>query len=153
MFILNNIHEKDHRKIYGKLDNKSSAIFDISEKQINQAINSEWNEIQVGDLACIIFGSYKMSTVYRIDSIECAGADDENGKIYVLRGEVVGKIPNPLRYTKMLNKYQVKHEKLKNNKFSIGFNVCNLGLQLDSVEIKTNVSANTIGELKSALTA
>ena len=147
MFILNNIHGRDHNKLYGKNPDQSPAIFDITEKQISSAINSEWNEMQPGDLVCVIGNSYKMSTVYQIRSIEEVGKDEEHGKIILVRGDVVAKFANESGYSETLNKHNVQHKRLKNNMFSIGFNVANLKSQMDSAEINTRFNASTIGEL------
>lgn len=153
MFILNNIHGREHQKIYGKAGGESLAIFDITEKQINHAKNAEWNEMNVGDLVCIISSSYNMSTIYQIDSIDSFEGDKEYGKTFLLRGHVVAKFPEQLDYTETLSKYHVKHKYLNNYQFTTGFNVANLGAQLDSVVIKSNMPANTLGELKEILNA
>jgi len=153
LFILNNIHGREHKKIYGKSQGQSLAIFDITEKQINSALNYEWKEMRPGDLVCVIGDSYKISTIYQIKSIEEAGTDREYGKIYLVRGDVVAKFEYESGYTETLNKYHVKHERLKNNMFCIGFNVASLESQMDSAKIKTKYKVSTIGELKRELCA
>jgi hypothetical protein len=153
LFILNNIRGRDHKKIYGRAEGQALAIFDISEKQINSAINSDWKEMKPGDLVCVIESSYKMSTIYKISSIEQVGEDKEEGKIFLVRGEIVAKLPDESEYTQTLNKNNVKHERLKNNTFCIGFNIANLKTQMDSAEVKTKLNARTIGELKKIVCA
>ena len=148
MFLLNNIRGRNHREIYETSSEQSAPIFDMTEKQINLSVNTDWNQIREDDLVCIVSSTQKMNTVYKIDLIERVEQNQEDGNIFVVRGHVVAKFPDELRYTGMLNKYGVEHEKLKKNKFSIGFNVANLGDQMDSALIKSKHDAETLGELK-----
>ena len=148
MFILNNMHGRQHHKIYKTQDGQSRPIFDISDKQIKNIINVEWNELKVGDLACVVLESRKMSTIYKIDSKK--EEQDDNGEIQsVVRGHIVGKFEDENEYIDTLNNCHVTHDRLKNNKFPIGFNIANLGDQLDAVKVNnTIVPAHTFGELR-----
>ena len=148
MFILNNMHGRQHHKEYKTDEGQSRAFFDLDESQINSSKNSEWGFMKVGDFACPVIMSRKMSTIYLIDSIK-EEADIHGDKGWVVRGKVVGKFEDENEYIDTLNIYNVTHEKLKGNKFSIGFNVANLDEQLDAVKVNnTIVPARTFGELR-----
>jgi hypothetical protein len=148
MFIFNNIAGKEYQKIYVRNEEQLPVIFDIFDWKLKREVNSQWNEIKVGDLACIVSSSSNMSRIYKIASIESVKKNEDNEKCLLFRGQVIAQIPEVYRYTLTLNKYGVKHEKLKNNRLPIGFAVANLGSQMDSVKVKTQLVAETLGELK-----
>lgn len=148
MFLLNNLDDREHRKIYPPDDNKSPGVFDLSQKQIDTKINSDCIELRCGSLVCVVTGSYKMSTIFIIDSIDATGKDEGRGEIYVARGKIAAKFHNELSYTKALNKYGVVHPRLPGNKFAIGFNVANLKEQLDEAKVKVGSNLKRLGELK-----
>lgn len=64
MFLLNNLHGRDHKKIFPANNGQSPAIFDLSEKQITNAINSDWQDLKAGDIVAIIANSKKLSSFY-----------------------------------------------------------------------------------------
>lgn len=152
MFILNNIHGRDHKGLYPQSGGQGHAIFDITEKQVNSIVNSDWKEMRIDDLVCVVGNSYKISTIYKINTIDAVGLAGEGyGEIILVKGEVVGKPLQDLQYDTLLRRHEVKHERLNNYQFCNGFNVANLGSQLDSLKLKSKVNANTLGELKSIL--
>lgn len=133
MYILNNIHDRNYRSIYKEIEN---VIFDISEKQISNTKNSAWNEISVGSIVCVVRSSRKISTFFRVKSKYGIGdTDPDYGETYVLTGEVIAKLTKEADMTTLLNKYDVTHPYLPDNKFSIGFNVANLGNSLDKLAV------------------
>jgi len=154
MFLLSNIHGRNHREIYQHLDGEGTPIFDISQKQLGLPVNADWCQLKAGDLVCVVSSSHKMSTVYLVGSVEAADHNEEQGDIFVVKGEVVAKFPQERAYTQTLDRYGVVHARLKNNKFSVGFNVANLGDQLDEAEVRTaGRLVKQIGALKQELNA
>jgi len=146
MFILNNIHDRKYRGIYPEIKN---VIFDISEKQIKNKKNSAWLELLSGHIVCVVTSSRKISTLFRVSGVEGLGDhDEEGGETFVLKGMVVGKLNKEQKMESLLNQFKVEHHYLPNNKFSIGFNVANLGNALDPLSIKTKNGEMTVHELK-----
>ncbi|MBB1420373.1 hypothetical protein H5200_00335 [Pseudoalteromonas sp. SG43-7] len=146
MFIFNNIHDRKYRKVFSNYEN---VIFDLSLTQINNANNIDWGNIKEGDLACVVTSSRKVSTIYKVlDIVHCGEVEGEDGDLYLLRGKVAAKFESQLDMTALLNKFKVVHPKLPDNKFSIGFNVANLGDQLDSIQVKVGQAKVSLSELR-----
>ncbi len=146
MFIFNNIHDRNYKKIY---ESENKVIFDITEKQINNAKNGEWNEMAVGDIACVVGSSRKVSTFYVITEIKGLGDnDDEYGETFLLRGEVIAKPLKDQEMTTLLQKHGVEHKYLPNNQFSNGFNVGNLRDALGSLEVQTRGGIVSLSSLE-----
>lgn len=149
--MLNNIQGREHQKMYDTVKGQSYAIFDISEKQLTSAANSDWAAMKVDDLVCVVQDTYKMSTLFKIDEIETqtVSEDDQDPYlVHVVRGNVVAKIIDEMHYSKFLALFPIDHLRLKRNKFSIGCKVADLAKQLDSARIKTGKDESTIGELQ-----
>ncbi|WJV65261.1 hypothetical protein PCO86_13080 [Pectobacteriaceae bacterium CE70] len=145
MFIFNNINDREYNKIFTEQKN---VIFDLSDRQIENGNNSEWKDIKCGDVACVISSSRKVSTIYKIEAIKEYGPVlNEEGHLFVLIGKIIAKALPEMDMTNLLNKHGVVHKKLPDNKFSIGFNVANLGTQLDKLNVKTQEGECTLGEL------
>jgi hypothetical protein len=155
MFILNNTHGRDHKRLYPQSGEQEQAIFDITERQINLAVNSDWKKMQQHDLVCVVDISYKISNIYKINTVEPVGIDsEEDGEIFVVRGDQVGKVLKVRQYSTTLRQHDVHHERLKNYRFRMGFTVADLESQLDTLEVKTREKAKTtIGELENILRA
>ena len=146
MFIFNNIHDRKYKKIFSNYEN---VIFDLSFTQINNPNNSDWKNIKKGDLACVVTSSRKVSTIYRVlDIVHCGEVDGEEGDIYVLRGVVIAKLASQSDMTALLNKFNVSHRKLPDNKFSIGFNVADLKYQLDALQVQVGKDTISLSELR-----
>ncbi len=79
MFLLNNLSNRDHKKLYPRSEGKTSAVFDISQQQIESKTNRDWHELSQGDLICVVGKTGNMSTLYRVDSIENSGVDEGRG--------------------------------------------------------------------------
>ena len=136
MYLINNMHNREHKKIFPANAGQSPAIFDLSEKQTANSVNSDWHDLKVGDIVAIITSSKKLSTFYVVKEILDAGMEDENGKIFILRGDIIAKLIDEREFTFVLNQHDVSHKRLPNNKFCIGFNIANLGSQLDELQVK-----------------
>lgn len=146
MFIFNNIYDRNYKKIY---ESENDVIFDITEKQLNNAKNCEWGEITVGDIACVVGVSRKVSTFYVITEVKGLGDNDEEyGQTFLLRGELIAKSLKDQDMTTLLQKFDVKHKYLPNNQFSIGFNVGNLRDALGSLEVKTRSGVVSLSSLE-----
>lgn len=146
MFIFNNIHDRKYRKVY---PNYKNVIFDLSLIQINNANNVDWGNIKEGGLACVITSSRKVSTIYKVlDIVHCGEVEGEDGDLYLLRGKVAAKFESQFDMTTILNKFNIVHPKLPNNKFSIGFNVANLGHQLDSLQVQVGQAKVSLSEFR-----
>lgn len=152
MFLLNNLHDRPHASIYAKRA-AARPFFDISDKQLNNAINSEWLELQPGSIACVVSSSRKMSLLYVVREVAIANNSDtldpQGEGNHVLWGDAVARFSLNLEYPSLLTKYSVTHARLPNNVFSIGFNVANLGSQLDQAEVdKSKQGFRTLGDLR-----
>ncbi len=148
MFLFNNIHDRNYHREY---PNIPRVIFDISDAQLRNIMNSTpWNEIEAGDICCVVTGMHRMSTFYRVEERRTTTTPDSQGVLqYVITGKVVGIRDEEITMTALLNRYNVEHRYLRNNQFTIGFNVANLGDALGElvVRIRDNKSA-TIAELE-----
>ncbi|MBZ2169462.1 hypothetical protein [Marinobacter sp. F4216] len=146
MFLLNNIHDRDYKKVY---PNISGVIFDLSDSQIANARNSEWHDIKPGAIVCVLRSSRKMSTFFRVSSIrKTEVTDDAGGYQHVLIGDIIGKLPKDIKMTDLLNTRKVNHPYLPDNKLSIGFNVANLGDALSELKIKIKNGTCNLSELE-----
>ena len=147
MFILNNKDNRDYKRIFTEV---KGVIFDLSKKQISNKVNSDWLDISDGDLVCVISASRRMSTIYKVSPpMEYGEIDGEKGGVlYVITGKVVAKIPGEPEMTPLLNKFNAVHERLPRNQYSIGFNVANLGSQLDTLQVKSRTGLVSLADLK-----
>lgn len=146
MFLLNNIHDRDYRKVYPDI---SGVIFDMSDSQKANAKNSAWHQIKPGSIVCVVRSSRKISTIFRVSSIrKMEVTDDAGGYEHVLIGSVIGKLPSDIDMTRLLNMYQVSHPYLPENKLSNGFNVANLGDALSQLEIRIKNGTCNLYELE-----
>ena len=135
MFILNNIHDRNYKAFYPNIKN---VIFDISDKQLNNEKNKDWNKIKKGSIVCVIKSSRKFSTFYKVDeNFKTNKCDPVDGYAHVLIGEVIAKTINDEDMESLLNRFNVEHPYLPGNKFSIGFNVADLGDKLGQLIVKT----------------
>jgi len=148
MFLINNKHDRNHKKLFPANNRQSPAIFDMSEKQISNAINSDWYDLKVGSIVAIITKSNKLSSFYAVNEILDSGMEDEDGKTFILRGELIAKSVDERDFTYILNKHNVSHKRLPGNKFSIGFNLANLGNQLDEHLVKTRNGNIKLGDIE-----
>ena len=145
MFLLCNVHDRDYRAIYPDIPD---VIFDISDSQLSNVKNDPWNAIEPGAIVCVVKSSRRVSTFYRVEAKRKTHVKDEAGDAqHVITGPVIGKLPQDQDMTFWLNRYNVTSRYLPANKFSIGFNVANLGDALDSVELNVGGTRRTIGEL------
>lgn len=133
MFLLNNIYDRPYRKIYPDIGN---VVFDVTDSQIANAKNRDWMLIRSGSIVCVVNSSRKMSTIFCIDDNRRTDVMDSDGYQHVITGAVVAKIPGDPDMTFLLNKYKVSHPYLPGNKFSIGFNVADLGAALDELVVE-----------------
>jgi hypothetical protein len=144
MFIFSNIHERQYKKIYPDIQ---KVIFDICDKQLNSQKNADWHNIIAGDIACVIRSSRKLSTFYKVRSIEASDiVDPQDGTSHVLIGEIVAKAEVEQDMELVFNRYGVHHRYLPNNKFSIGFNVADLGDALDALPVRSS-QGKSLGEV------
>jgi len=146
MFLLSNIKNRDHKKVYPK---ESDVIFDISENKLKNTKNAAWNELQTGSLVCVVKSTRKISTFYTVTEIKGLGdSDSEQGETFVLSGVIAAKLVPEFDMRLLFDKLGVVHKSLPSNKFSSGFNIADLGIALDSLEVKTASGPKTIGTLK-----
>jgi hypothetical protein len=145
MFLLCNVHDRDYRAVYPGIPD---VIFDISDSQLGNIKNDAWGAIEPGAIVCVVKSSRRVSTFFRVEAKHKTVVRDESGSLqHVITGPVVGKLPQDQDMTFWLNKHNATSQYLPANKFSIGFNVANLGSALDSVELVTSTGRRTIGEL------
>ena len=144
MFLLNNIHDRRYRPEY---PGHVGVFFDISDAQLANVKNAAWNEIQPGDIACVIRSSRTFDTFYRVDQKLKTDKVDENGAAHVLIGSVIAKTIDSVGMPALLKKFSVKHPLLPKSQFIVGFNIANLGSALDELEVKTRDGTTTLGKL------
>lgn len=145
MFLLCNVHDRDYRVLYPGIQD---VIFDISDTQLGNVKNFAWTSILQGAIVCIVRSSRKVSTFYRVEAKNKTNVGDESGGFqHVITGLVIGKLPQERDMSSWLNQHDVASQYLPANKFSIGFNVADLGDALDSVKLRTANGLRTIGEL------
>lgn len=146
MFILNNIHDRPYRLIYPELED---PIFDISDLQLGNKRNSDWYKIEPGCLVCVVTSTRKISTFYKVESkVDSYKYDAESGAQHVILGKVVAKLKPEESMTRILNRNKVNHSMLRDNKFSIGFNVADLGGALNDLQVKTEHGVITLETLE-----
>jgi hypothetical protein len=147
MFLFNNIHNRDYNNEYPNIPN---VIFDISDTQLRNKMNAPWDEIIAGDICCVVRSSRIMTTFYRVENrFRTETPDNHGGCQHVIVGKVVGRLDPNQTMSALLTRYNVNHKYLRNNQFTNGFNVANLGDALGElvVRIRDNKSA-TIAELE-----
>lgn len=149
MFLINNMHDRNYRNLFPADPGQSPAIFDLSEKQIANAINEDWKDLKPGDMITIITSSKKLSSYFVVREILDSGMEDEDGKTFINRGDLIAKSVNEMDLTYLLNQYGVSHKRLPKHRFSIGFNIANLGNQLDELPVKTRTGQVKLGDLTS----
>lgn len=148
MFLLNNIHNRDYESVYGKVER---VRFDLADSQLCNAKNSDWELIHEGAIVCVVTSSMKMSTFCRVERKFETDVPDENGSLqHVIVGPVVAKLKPESDMTAVLSRFHVSNKYLPGNKFSIGFNVADLGDQLASLGVWDGGRTITIGELEAA---
>jgi len=146
MFLLSNIHNKNYKKCY---PTESDVIFDISEKQRGNIKNAAWNELREGSIVCVVTGTKKVSTFCKVTGIKGLGdSDSDGGETFLLFGVVIAKLIPESNMGLMLSKFSIKHQYLPNNKFSVGFNVADLGSALDTLQVRTRHGSESVGNLK-----
>jgi hypothetical protein len=144
MFLLNNIHNRNYHDLYPAIRN---VCFDLSDEQAANKKNAEWRAISIGSVVCVVNGSRKMSTFYRIDHTQRALPRGESVELNVIAGPVIGKLNPSYDMTALLKKFEVQHRYLPHNKFSSGFNVADLGSALDILEVRSNNKQVRLGSL------
>ena len=149
MFLLNNIHDRPYRQLYSK----PNILFDISQSQLGSAKNADWEKIAPNSIVCVVNSSRKISAFCVVSSrepIELPGDPDQN---FALLGSVVARLATDIDMATLLNRFGVQHPYLPGNKFSIGFNVADLGSALDELVLQRKSDARTtLGELKALRT-
>lgn len=124
------------------------VIFDLSEAQLKSKTNGAWEAIRPGSIACVIASSRKVSAIYKIDAKMRTDVFEDSSRLHVITGKVVGRLPSDVDMQTLLKRFSVDHRELPGNTFSIGFNLTDLGGDLDALEIKTRCGTTTVGELK-----
>jgi hypothetical protein len=145
MFLLNNIHDRSYATIYPDLKN---VVFDISDAQLGNAKNKDWQDIGKDSIVCVVNGTRMISTFYRVEENIKTEVVDENGHQHVIRGTVIAKLPKDEEIRKFLNNAGVKHPSLPRSMFGIGINIANLNDALDSLIVKTKKGVASLGDLK-----
>jgi hypothetical protein len=133
MFLLNNIHDRKYRPIYPDIP---GVIFDISDKQLANVKNHDWNQIEPGNIACVVNSSRKISTFCKVTTRYKTDVVEHDGHLHVVTGVVIAKLHDDIDMTTLLNRFGIKSKYLKGNQFSIGFNVANLRSDLDALIVK-----------------
>lgn len=134
MFFFSNIYDRAYDTIYTTESGQSKVLFDLSLDQISNATNADWRVLDVGDLCCVINSDRKFSNIFVVREKGYSGI----GHDYVIRGDLVAKVPDDPEFTSLFNRHQVIHKRLPKNMLSNGFNVANLGGQLNNVPVKIN---------------
>ena len=70
MFLLSNINDRRYSEVYIGLRN---VAFDMSEIQLRNAKNRDWNEINPGSIVCVVNSTRKISTFRRIELLTKRG--------------------------------------------------------------------------------
>lgn len=134
MFLLNNISNREYDNFYKTELGQSKVLFDLSLRQIRNATNEDWNIFDVGDLCCVITSDKKFSNIFVVREKGNSGIGDD----YVIRGDLVAKVPDDPEFTSLFNYYDVNHKRLPMNMLSTGFNVANLGDKLKNLRVNIN---------------
>jgi hypothetical protein len=146
MFLLNNIHDRDYKKIYLRISEE--VLFDISDKQLRNKINADWFDIQPNDIVCVINSSRKISRFCRVKGKLQTDVVDLSGNQHVITGIAVGRLPQDFDMTTILNRFQISHPRLRGNTFRIGVNVINLRTALSELEIKTPAGLRKLADVE-----
>lgn len=150
MFLLNNVHNRDYDSVYANI---ARVRFDLSDDQLRNARNSDWGRIHEGAIVCVVTRSMKMSTICRVEQKFKTDVPDDNGSLqHVITGPVVAKLKPEEDMTAVFNRLHVSNKYLRDSKFSIGFNVADLGEQLAALKVWDGSCWTTIGDLEAAAT-
>lgn len=154
MFLLCNIYDNVHNEQFPAALGQFPAIFDLSQEQMRWEMNSDWKNIEVGAIVCVVSSDRCFTTLYVVREKSL----DKLTGASVLRGEIVAKPVDFRNYTTVLNANNVRCSQLPNNLFYKRFNVADLGEGMDLAKAKINkripelasirVSCLSIGELK-----
>jgi hypothetical protein len=145
MFLLNNTHDRPYATIYPDLKN---VVFDISDTQLSNAKNKDWEQIGKDSIVCVVNGTRMISTFYRVEENLKTDIVNENGHQHVIRGTVVAKLPKDEEMRKFLSNAGVKHPSLPRSMFSVGVHIANLSDALDALVVKTKKGVASLGDLK-----
>ena len=149
MFLLSNIRERKYRKLYPDMPN---VIFDISDAQLKNKKNSDWQFLAPGTIVCVVQKTRKLSTFFRVDEkFKTDLSTPTGGALHVVTGSVAGKLDPSQNMTALLNKHGVSNPYLPNNQFSIGFNLADLGDALSDLQLDTPEGQMSMGELQRLL--
>ncbi len=143
MFLLNNIYNRAYSKLYPDIPR---VVFDISDEQLKNVKNQPWRDIQPASIVCVINSSRKVSTFHRIEATLKAKPASDEPEQHLITGAVVAKL-DPFDMTALLSRFQINHKYLPKNRFSIGFNVADLGTALDALEVETKQGRRPLGSL------
>jgi hypothetical protein len=151
MFLLNNNHDRKYAATYPSI---RDVIFDLSDAQIKNATNHDWNDIGPGSLVCVINSSRKISRFCVVTNKEKTDVVDEKlGNFHVITGRGIARLSPDRDMQPLLNSREIIHNNLRKNYFRIGVNVVNLGDSLDKLELSVGDKSMGVGVLKKHLAA
>lgn len=152
MFLLCNVHDRNYAEVYRDSDVsdiRTDIRFDISDAQLRNIKNAAWEEIEPGAIICVVKSSRKISTFCRVEEkLTTDVSDDEGGFQNIVTGAVIAKLKPAQDMSSWLTQSGVKHKYMPSNKFSVGFNVANLGNSADAAILHTHSGRSTLGELE-----
>jgi hypothetical protein len=144
MFILNNIHDWSYNERYPGIDH---VIFDLGDTQLANRTNHEWNEIEPGNIVCVVRSSRTIDLFHRVERRFRTEFAMEGDRLHVITGRIAARMHDPIAMQTLLNRFHVEHYYLPNNQFRIGFNVGNVGTALDELMVRTRDGDKMLGEL------
>jgi hypothetical protein len=146
------------------------AFFDLSDEQLAWTVNHPWNSMVSGDIACVVSGVRDPKTIssfYIVRGISKERNQSDGSLQNVVRGDIAAKLlrdDERMQYSTILQRYITNPAAYYLNsscQFNVGFNVANLGAELDKLNVRINKRLRelqgcskeslSIGELKSVI--
>lgn len=111
-FILNNIRQRPHQVIYPKDALQGVPIYDYDDKQAAHAFNSDFQEMLPGTLALIFGKDRRVKDIFRVTGTGKESASDLGIEVFVIRGEHVDSLPEPIRNQEFIVKNKLTNANL-----------------------------------------
>lgn len=164
MFLVSNSKNTNHEQQYVADPGQSTALFDLSEKQLTYKKNNDWHKIKPGSLVCSIGkikGRRPLLRIHLAQEIQEI-KNDSAEKTSILRGDLIAHCIGDREYSNVLQEFRVTHSYISPKfHFMTGVNVIDLGDQLNNLRVEISdafmelkgISSKTLtlGKLESIL--
>lgn len=130
MIYFNNLTGRNYNKVYDEEANNPPAdydtiIFNLDDRQVENAVNEDWQRVIPGQMAMVVQGDEKLSTtVYKISAIERTKDVTTNTEGFIVRGSVLSKLSvKGNRYNISFMLHGIEHKRLTDGSFQRDVNL------------------------------